>query len=225
MIYTVITNIEKMDCRFLRQSETFIPKNIIGYIENTTNPAQKKARFCAYSSLFFALREIFCEKSADICFSKDGKPYLTNCEKQIYISISHCDTLSSVCLSDEGEVGIDVQDEIDAERSERLEKRFFNDLKIESNLKAQNKILVFQFCKEKFTLTKSNEHDFSFIEPIYDFTEKWSLAEALLKCEGVGFGGVSDTSKIQKFCNSSTMRLMAENKVYALTIAIKKTIM
>ena len=44
--------------KIFNDSENYIiPKNIIGYIENTSNQAQKKARFCAYASLFFALRE------------------------------------------------------------------------------------------------------------------------------------------------------------------------
>ena len=209
----------------MRQSEAFISKNIIGYIDNTSNQAQKKARFCAYASLFFALRDIFAEKNADICFSKDGKPYLINCDKKIFISISHCNTLSAVCLSDEGEVGIDLQDGIDAERAKRLESRFFTNLKAQNNLQAENKIFVFKFCEDKFTLTEGNEKDFNFIEQLGDFTEKWSLAESLLKCYGTGFGGADDVVEIQKACYSSTVRIMAEYKIYALSISIKKTIM
>ena len=225
MIYTVITNIEKMDCRALRQSEVFISKNIIGYIENTSNQAQKKARFCAYASLFFALRDIYAEKNADICFSEDGKPYLINCDKKIYISISHCNTLSAVCLSDNGEIGIDIQDEIDAVRAMRLQNRFFTNLNFKNNLKSENKIFVFQFCEDKFTLTEGNESHLNFNDNVGDFTEKWSLAESLLKCQGTGFGGAADVIEIQKSCYSSTVRLMAENKAFALSISIKKTIM
>ena len=214
-----------MDCRALRQSEAFISKNIIGYIENTTDQDQKKARFCAYSSLFFALCEIFDEKNADIRFSEDGKPYLINCDKKIYISVSHCIGLSAVCMSDDGEVGIDIQDEIDLERADRLKNRFFKDLEIKNNLQNENKILIFEFSDGIPALTTFGEKDLAIIDSTLDFTEKWSLAESLLKCDGGGFGMAGDVSKIQKSCYSSTVRLMRENKAFALSISIKKPIM
>ena len=104
----------------------------------------------------------------------------------------------------------------------RLQSRFFTNLEFQNNIRSENKIFVFQVYEDNFTLTEGNESHFNFIDNVGDFTEKWSLAESLLKCQGAGFGGAADVIEIQKSCYSSTVRLMAENKVFALSISIKR---
>ena len=136
MIYTVISDInnfksaresaQKRDCHNKWQPLTLIPKDVISYIENGKNDEVRLERFTAYSTLFFALFELYGKKDVTLCRTDSGKPYLIengNASK-IQISISHSDGLVSVALSDEGDIGVDIQSEIDESRAERLEKRF-----------------------------------------------------------------------------------------------------
>ena len=85
--------------------------------------------------------------------------------------------------------------------------------------------MIFEFSDGLPTLIDFSEKDITLVDSTFDFTEKWSLAESLLKCDGGGFGVAADVSKIQKSCYSSTVRLMTENKTFALSISIKKPIM
>lgn len=241
MIYLCLTNIEKMDCRILRQSEAFIfngknedivingdnktviPKNIVDYIDNTSNQKQKHARLCAYTSLFFSLKEIFDEDRCTLEFNGNGKPYILGAKRNLYVNISHSDTLSAVCISDEGEVGVDVQERIDDARSARLEKRFFGGLEIKSDIsKDEISLTVFEETNEKFVLTKNTKNRFEIIENKNDYTEKWSLGESLLKCDGIGFGGAENVKEMQNSYSSLTTRISTENKEIALSITIKR---
>ena len=222
MIYLCLTDVEKMDCRLLRQSIDLISKDISEYIENTKNEKQKSARICAYSSLFFALGELFDEKKCDIKFTSDKKPYLTGTKRKIHINLSHTDTLCAVCLSDEGEVGIDLQDEINTERVKRLNNRFFSEIILQSEQKNSYKLFMIESENGKMRLNDNIERNIQIIENTADFTERWSLGESILKCYGTGFKNVSDVSKIQEQYDCTTFRFIKENKQFALSLSIKR---
>lgn len=228
MIYLCLTDVEKMDCCFLQQSIDSISKDISAYIENTRNQKQKNERICAYSSLFFALSEIFDEKECDIKFSVDGKPYLIGTKKKIYVNLSHTDTLCAVCLSDEGDVGIDLQDEINTVCADRLSKRFFSDIIFQSEHKNKNMtplnyhMFVIESENGKLRLNANIENSIHLIKNTGDFTEKWSLGESILKCHGTGFKNASIIGEMQKKCDCTTLRFNTKNKEFALSISIKR---
>ena len=218
MIYCLISNIESekvskknVDSKIIYRINSpinYLPEDLREYIDKTKNEAVRAERLLAYTSLLSGLRCFFGIKKFSVERTSNGKPYIVtnkssdgieNCEdKKIYISISHSDDACAVAISDEGEIGIDLQSEINKERSDRLSKRFFEDLEY------KNEKINFEmyFCKvndDEATIEKCpsdffeelNQNDFS-ADKI--FSVKWTLAESKLKLFG---GGFSDIKKLQ----------------------------
>ncbi len=232
MIYTVIADTEvfrtlseklnKRDCRDTRQPLTLIPEDIFDYIKSGKSEEIKIERLAAYSTLFFALSELYGKKNCSLCRTELGKPYLTECGElsKIHISISHTEGAVAVALSDECEVGVDIQGEIDENRAERLEKRFFKSI----NIKEENiplKLLCLNLSDNAATFEEAVDIE----KVISDFTEKWVFCEALLKCDGGGFGSLEKINEIQKQAQVSINRIKINKKQFAVAIAIKSTIM
>lgn len=103
--------------------------------------------------------------------------------KKIYVSISHSEGVSAVCLSDEGEVGIDIQAEIDFLKAGKLNGRFF------PAIKPFHTELGVKYC----LCDISNES--AYVESaelacadVNSETVKWALCESLIKLSGGGFG-------------------------------------
>ena len=136
MIYTVIAYLgenrieAKRDCRVIRQPLSLLQAEIKAYIENTKNESVRAERELAYTTLLCSLKAFFDIEHPVIDRAADGKPYLVG--SSIHFNISHSDGVIAVCLSDEGEVGVDIQSEIDPQRAKRLEDRFFADLDVKS---------------------------------------------------------------------------------------------
>ena len=150
MIFTFITDsektkffYEKRDCQNW-QPLTLISRETLDYIEKAGNEGTRNERFAAYSLLFFAVNEFFGTRIISIIRDENGKPYMGECmasdenckpyidkpmskNKKISFSISHSGGFAAVAISDEGECGIDIQLMPDAERRERIEKRFLRD--------------------------------------------------------------------------------------------------
>ena len=218
MIYCLISNIEsekvskeKNKSKVIYRIESpinYLPEDLREYIEKTKNEPVRTERLSAYTSLLCGLRCFFNIEKFSVKRTSKGKPYIVtnkssddtaNCgDKKIYISISHSDGVCAVAFSDEGEIGIDLQSEIDKERADRLSKRFFEDLEY------KNEKINFEmyFCKvnddeatiEKIPsdfLEELNQNDFS-TDKI--FSVKWTFAESKLKLFG---GGFSDIKKLQ----------------------------
>lgn len=102
--------------------------------------------------------------------------------KKIFIGISHSEGVSAVCLSDEGEVGIDIQVEIDIRRAEKLNERFFPDaMPLHTNLGVR-----YYFCNisEKQAYIEPADPDCA---DLNSETVKWTYCESLLKLSGGGF--------------------------------------
>ena len=228
MIYTVISDInnfksaresaQKRDCHDMWQPLTLIPNDVISYIENSKNDEVRLERFTAYSTLFFALFELYEKKDLTLCRTDSGKPYLIengNASK-IQISISHSDGLVAVALSDEGDIGVDIQSEIDESRAERLEKRFFTDINIKEEI-FPHRLLYLDFSDNDTKLLEMEKPS----KPGASFTEKWTYCESLLKCEGGGFGSLEKISKIQNNTKTQTLKINQDSKQFALSTTIK----
>ena len=85
MIYLLISNgrccnkteqIEKKDCRLVRQPLSLLPDKTKEYVESTKNEKLRFERRLAYTSLFCGLKEFFGVENAEIEKTKTGKPYL-----------------------------------------------------------------------------------------------------------------------------------------------------
>ena len=228
MIYTVISDInnfksaresaQKRDCHNQWQPLTLIPKDVISYIENSKNDEVRLERFTAYSTLFFALFELYGKKDLTLCRTDSGKPYLIengNASK-IQISISHSDGLVAVAISDEGDIGVDIQSEIDKSRAERLEKRFFTDINIKEEI-FPHKLFMLSFTEENVKL-----EEFKNVEAKLDgFTAKWAYCESIMKCDGGGFGSLDKIPNLQEKTKTIIYKINPNSKELILAITKK----
>lgn len=191
MIYVVIAepNKSERDCRITRQPHYILPEKIKVYIEKAKNEEVKRERTLAYTTLLCSLEKLFSVKEARIEKNQNGKPYLK--DSDIYISISHCDGFAVLALSDEGEIGVDIQSPVDEKTSLRLECRFLSDIQVK-NQKTSIKYLSACFTEEGVIFNEI------FPEPDgnTDFLSKWVYSESVMKCFGDGFSGISKIAEI-----------------------------
>ena len=283
MIYLLISNrrccnkteqIEKKDCRLVRQPLSLLPDKTKEYVESTKNEKLRFERRLAYTSLFCGLKEFFGVENADIERTKDGKLYLVldcgcdikqnvkkstskkqyqknedfDCspadrtteetidqaidysvdslpcspnfadeEKKIYISVSHSDGVAAVCLSDEGEVGIDIQAEQNSSRTEKLNERFFPAIKPEN---ADIKIKCF-ICS-----IDENEAMMEEIElcnaDLGEKNVKWAYCESIMKLSGGGFRDVKNVSQIADRAKTTLKKYVNENATFTVALTIFK---
>lgn len=232
MIYIIVADTEyfealmeeviKRDCHDLWQPLSLIPNEIFSYKKNGKSEKNKSERFAAYSTLFFALFTLYEKKNLKLCRTESGKPYLEENDKasKIKISISHTDGAVAVALSDEYEIGVDIQSVIDENRVERLEKRFFQSI----NIKEENihqKILYLNPYRESDIIFEEIEEVEKKISP---FTRKWAYCESLMKCDGGGFASIEKISSIQKEITASTKVIEINKTPFVIATAIKKTL-
>jgi phosphopantetheinyl transferase len=220
MIYTVISSLkenridkDKRDCRIIRQPLSLLQGELSEYVESAKNETVRAERCLAYTTLLCALKSFYNLENVRIVRNEYGKPYIADCG--LYFNISHSDGSIAVCISDEGEVGVDIQSEIDPERAKRLEGRFFTDLSVKSE-DVDIKYYFFDITSDeakfsKITLSTATEC----------FTAKWSYAESLMKLYGTGFGDVGNISELSNNARS-TVKNVNLNHNYFLSVSIKK---
>ena len=210
MIYIVIADIQSIekDCRDIRQSCNLFPGEIKEYIENTKNEQTKTERIIAYSALFSSLKEFFSIENPKIKRNTNGKPSLV--DSNVHISLSHCDGVSAIALSDEGEIGVDIQSPIDDTKAERLTKRFLSEIQPK-----QEDVNIKCFYR---TLT---ENGANFTEIVLensdktDFLSKWVYLESVIKAYGISFSEISKINELSK--NTKTCILNYKNSKIAVT--------
>jgi hypothetical protein len=220
MIYTVIATLGKnrienknRDCRIIRQPLSLLQGELSEYVESAKNETVRAERCLAYTTLLCALKSFYNLENVRIVRNEYGKPYIADCG--LYFNISHSDGSIAVCISDEGEVGVDIQSEIDPDRAKRLGDRFFTDLSVKSeDIDIKYYFLDITSDKAKFseiTLSTATEC----------FTAKWAYAESLMKLYGRGFGDVGNISELSNNARS-TVKNVILNRNYFLSVSIKK---
>lgn len=116
-----------------KENGLFCDSQTLSYIRKTKNEDLKKIRALAYLSLFATLKTFF---SAEGKVTHEGKPEFIYNEqadgekKKLYISISHTDKITLVAVSDEGEIGVDIEGVISPEKADRVEKRYLENVEI-----------------------------------------------------------------------------------------------
>lgn len=150
MIYIVITKVQAEEAEI--SAASFLPSEVKNYIKKPTSKKVREERRTAYSLLYSALFEFFGEKYSGLFveWTKEGKPRfksenhelkpeslelksenpknkeenreLDGCIPQF--NLSHSDGVVALVLSDNGEIGIDIQGEIDESTADRIEKRY-----------------------------------------------------------------------------------------------------
>ncbi len=137
-----------------------------------------------------------------LSFDERGKPYLLRDGERfpLEISLSHTDALCAAILSDEGAVGVDLEGEIENERAERLAERFFSSgIAVEKRGSLRSLYTLFEGAVSVFEPSEAgysqNPRDAQEKDSI-SFTERWVICEAMLKCEGGGFGSLTRLSEL-----------------------------
>lgn len=220
MIYTVISNLTEKDCRTSRQPSIYIPSEVENYILETKNEKTRAERRIAYTVLSLSLEKFFGISSWNIQKNAYGKPFLiTNGENtDIFISLSHSDGVAAVALSDEGEIGVDLQCEISPERKERMSARFLTETEIkETDLNVKYFLIDPSLEFTEIFLGEIEEKD--------DFLHKWSASEAIMKCHGSGFEALPKLEEIKKNIDLKTKSISDSGRNFSLSIAIKRAIM
>lgn len=224
------------DCRYARQPLSLISKDIREYIDSTKNEQLRKERLLAYTTLFAFLSHSYGIENAFIERNEYGKPYFKiykekldleeektlksiSIEKtkndhnkileNLHINLSHSDGLVAVTLSDEGEVGVDIQVDISEEKKEKLATRFFKNITVKSE-KIGVKYLYFTIEEEKYKFTQVNPENCDENDAI----SRWTYAESVLKLDGKGFKNIEKIEKKSKKTRSEGKKIEKNQKKY-----------
>ena len=223
MIYTVISTLKenkietnKRDCRIIRQPLSLLYKEIEEYINSVNNKDAREERKLAYTTLLCALKSFYNIEKPHISFTEHGKPYFKECG--VFFSISHSDSTVAVCLSDDCEVGIDLQAEIDPLIAKKLEKRFFPGL----NVKNESLGVEYYYCNplnDEVEICSISLPNFQADKTNY--SAKWVSAESIMKLTGRGFADADRVSDLAKDTKTEIKALDFEGKYY-LAISVSR---
>lgn len=142
-----------------------------------------------------------------------GKPYFEDFD--IGFNIAHSDNLVVIAYGENEKIGVDTEGEIEEKRAEHLSARFpqITSLKVEKHTK---KIEAYE-VNENGEVSAVNL-DFS----KEDFTTKWTMAEALMKCDGRGFSLLPSLEKLAEEMKIYTLVHNTENTKNYISVAIKE---
>ena len=145
----------------------------------------------------------------------NGKPCFEG--GKLFVSISHSASDIVICYSFDREIGVDIEDEIDEERTEKLGKRFpkIDKLTWKNSGDKDKKICVFEFSSDEFT-----SFDLSFSPTC--FTAKWTAAEAVMKCCGGGFSTLPELDVAAAESKVLSFEKVSENTKTYISVAIKR---
>ncbi len=235
MIYTVIADYKKLLPEIILEEGgvaspfSLLPAELQNYIRTPKNEESRLSRLGGYLLLFHTVRFLFGEFDFEIGFNESGKPHFTSEKmKDIFFNISHSEGLCAVTVSEDNmPVGVDIQAEADKEREKKLSERF------EKLLSKDGQIITPEKGKKTEPMYLfggfSAYGDCMFAEiPISslkqghterDLTDRWAFAEAVMKCDGRGFGAVSELEKIVKDTKTETVKFTYKGKSFSVCTA------
>ena len=252
MIYCLISNAGKRvitdDSRegriidSINFPESRLPDDIKDYIDKTKNEQVRSERFSAYTSLLCGLKTFYGIDNFSIKRTDRGKPYIvtneadennSNGDKKIYISVSHSDGLSAVALTNEGEIGVDIQSLIEPDRAERVDKRFLSELSFEDGeldlftyfLRMDGAIASVEENTVpllKASIPQKNDSSLSNKNNVEIITSKWTLAESCMKAISGGFSDLEILKNRGKNIISGLRKIDLEIPYYLAISIIKK---
>lgn len=223
MIYTVISTLkenridkDKRDCRIIRQPLSLLSEDIKKYIQLGKSEMHKAERKLAYTTMLCALKVFYSIDFPRIEKNEYGKPYLA--DSNIRISLSHSNGVVAVCISDEGEVGVDLQTMIEPERAERLKERFFTSLQVK-NESISTEYYYCDLSGEDAEIYSITLPDFQPCEA--DFSARWVSAESIMKLIGHGFADADKTGTLAEVCRTE-IKTVDLGKKYYLAVSVSR---
>lgn len=243
MIKLVFVNESCQNSAYLSEIEQ--NSSISEYLKRPRTSKIKKERMLAYGGLFYLLSHLYNIDYPIINFS--GKPTLANNGTRPSFNLSHTDGAVVVAITEDYEqVGVDIERLMPSEVSERIFKRFLFDKEdsLPSNrLGEETEIFTLYSHEGELVLKKvqktengkayptgeSSDSHPSFRDGItkikrgdggvYSVTEKYTLLESVLKCEGGGFSSFTNYSEIKRGCECFSFWLRIKDKEYSLSLS------
>ncbi|MBQ9733472.1 MAG: hypothetical protein IJV74_04475 [Clostridia bacterium] len=173
-----------------------------------------------YTSLCYLKNRGEIENVGALKKGEHGKPYLDGGDAKI--NISHSDGGVALAVSKDREIGVDMENEIGPERAERLEKRFFREEKLFENT-LENTTLPKKIGGENvksYSLKNGELVSIKLLPTDGSFTSKWTVCEAIMKCDGRGFSALHDIGTLaEKMEIISFIRERGGRKTY-ISIAL-----
>ncbi|MBQ8322107.1 MAG: hypothetical protein IJX92_07065 [Clostridia bacterium] len=210
MTYTFIADFRKLDinislkeqenlkemgvgvCEYGKNGVIRLSDEVMERILSTKSERLKRERMAAYLLAAEATKKIIGIDPDFIWIENNKKPCLK--DSPYNISISHSSDIVAFSIRDELHIGVDVEAGVLPEKAKRLEKRYFSE--IDFNYMRLNVSYFFSEFSENSTLTfgKITDINSRVSDDIFlfkanyseDFTCKWCLYEAAIKC-GKGF--------------------------------------
>jgi phosphopantetheinyl transferase len=213
MIYLIIadSNNSKGDCHSVWQPHNHLPDAVQEYIDKTNNESVKAERTLAYSTLILSLEKFFSIKNPTIVRNENGKPYIK--DNEAFISLSHCDGVAAIALSDEGEIGVDIQSPPEERKAEHLSKRFLSETLVRQDKTKIKYVLLSlidgEYGFNEISLTPEMEND---------FLSKWVYSESVIKAFGRTFSDISKITALSE--NTATQIVNYKNFKISTTIVI-----
>ena len=201
------------------------------FILGTRSDNLREQRLNSYSTLFLTLSTFFGIEDAKII--RDGKPRVAfSSGEEIYFNISHRIGISAVTVSDECEVGVDIEEEISSERCERIKDRYLSEFEF-CNTGAHKRVYYLESSNSFVAChINSGNNNIERIMKVAEFlpggkenedvSSKWTALEAILKCDGRGFSALNDISTITSKTDLSRFVVFLKDKKYFLSVATKK---
>ena len=156
-----------------------------------------------------------------------------NEQRKIFFSLSHSGGLCAITLSDECEVGVDIQSAPGRDTVERLQKKYFENASFApENIK--NRLLEAKIDGEKICfnevsalpLKAADSKAGSALSDIASddlltrkFLESWVITEAILKCDGRGFSAMDQIEKLKSAIIYDVNSFVYNEKIFSISAA------
>lgn len=193
----------------------------------TRSPERRIESEAGYILLCCVMRRLGYPELPRVLRQDGGKPYFEGCP--ISFSLSHRPGAAVIAISDEGEVGADVEWMRDRCRIERVaERALFGLERIETkNLACELMLCVVNECGEVEFLEDVAEYENYGLhikqKSVADTPYLgWTLLEAALKVGGGGFADYGQRAKIISSVAASYYEVSSSGEQYAVTVAARK---
>ncbi len=161
-------------------------------------------------------------QNVEITRAPNGKPMLVGSD--IHFNISHSGDLIVLAMSNEREVGVDVQENIDSARAARLSGRYFTKPIVTHPLSDAKYFYISQTDRSvDFVFMDKKTPDCILVPRSQnEYTDVWTVGEAILKCDGRGFEAMTQLDEIAGTAMTDTVNLILDGKRYSLTVAVRE---
>ena len=195
-----------------------LEKDLLLHVNEGASEALRIERFFAYYLLSYTVKNVLRHSSMEkIKFESKKKPRFIS--SKIKFSVSHIKGAVAVIVSDESEVGIDI--EAVSERSITVSDSFLKRYKVQLDSKLiknaeKEEIITFIFSESSLSETKR------IAKKEKTSIDDWTSTEAVVKLFGCGMSGISKFGEMLSMSNVYSARIELSGVEYSLSYAIKK---